>query len=156
MIDFREKRHESLGFRVSLLFRTNACLLEKRLSTIGIVYGQAPYVIATNENEGQTQDELAARLRVNRAATARHLKAMEKAGLIIRQENPDNRRQKLVYPTEKSKALVEELLTILDDYNAAILTGFSQEEKDTLLSLMDRAIANTETMRCDGGDNEDS
>lgn len=139
-----------------MLFRTNACMLEKRLSTIGIVYGQAPYVIATNENEGQTQDELAAQIRVNRAATARHLKAMEKADLIIRKENPNNRRQKLVYPTEKSKALVKDLLAILDEYNNSIFNGFSQEEKDILLSLMDRAMANTEALRCNGGRNEHS
>ena len=156
MIDFTKFRSTSLGFRVTTLFRANACLLEKRLAEIGICFGQAPYVIATNEKEGQTQDELAARIRVNRAATARHLKSMEQSDLIIRKENPENRRQKLVYPTDKSRAIIDDLIHILETHNESVLKGFSEEELSQLLSLLDRAVANVDAMRAEGGCDEHS
>ena len=144
MTSFKDDRRKSPGYRAARIFRTNACLLDRQVSSLGLCHGQIPYLIAITEKEGQTQDELGASIRVTRAATARTLKGMEKAGLITRKENPDNRRQKLVYPTEQANNLMEKLHIILAAHNDLMLTGFSEEEKTQLFSLMDRLIDNVE------------
>ncbi|MFA6810553.1 MAG: MarR family winged helix-turn-helix transcriptional regulator [Desulfoplanes sp.] len=155
MTKFQKERRESPGYRIARLFRKNACLLEQKVTRMGLCYGQIPYIMATVEKDGQTQDELAAHQHVNRAATARMLKNMEAAGFITRTENPDNRRQKLVWPTAKAEALADDLLEILIKHNEMILTGFSREEKMLFLSLLDRVVVNVDTLlenngRCHG------
>jgi len=146
MSRFEKGRRVSLGFRVGRISRLNACLLERKVAALGLCFGQIPYILSTVEYGEQTQDEIAAQLQVNRAATARTLKNMEEAGLVTREENPENRRQKLVRPTERSEALVNGLQDILKEHNDVLLAGFSAEEKAQLLNLLDRVIENGETM----------
>lgn len=134
------------------MFRTSVCLIDRKIASLGLCHGQVPYLFSIVEEEGQTQDELAAHIRVNRAATARTLKSMEKAGLITRQPNPENRRQNLVYPTAKAKGLTDKVLAILDDHNDMMLTEFSTDEKMQLLSLMDRVIDNMDATLKEGCD----
>ena len=152
MTIFQKERRESSGYRIARLFRKNSCLLERKVSVMGLCSGQIPYIMATIEKGGQTQDELAAHMHVNRAATARTLKNMETAGFITRTENPDNRRQNLVWPTEKAEALLDDLLDVLIEHNEMIMTGFSREEKLQFLSLLDRVLVNMDTLlKNDGG-----
>jgi len=145
MLQIKKERSKSPGYRAARIFRTSACLLDRELAVLGLCHGQIPYLVTLLENEGSTQDELAAHIRVNRAATARTLKGMEKAGLVTRKENPENRRQNLVYLTDKSKEVIEDVLAILDAHNNRMLNGFSKEEKALLLSLMDRVIDNVDS-----------
>ena len=70
------------------------------------------------------------------------LKNMEKADLAIRKENPDNRRQKLVYPTDRAKQLYTILIPLLDRHNQVMLKGFSEEEKKMVLNLLRRIMMN--------------
>ncbi len=152
MTKFQKDRRESPGYRIARLSRVNACLLERKVAGMGLCGGQIPYIIAILEKGGQTQDELAASIHVNRAATARMLKNMENAGLITRTENLENRRQKLVWPTEKAEALVDDLLDVLTEHNDMLLAGFSREEKLHFLSLLDRVIVNVDRLlNKDGG-----
>lgn len=146
MTKFQKERCESSSSRIALLFRKNSCLLERKVAGMGLCYGQIPYIIAIMDKGGQTQDALAAYRHVNRAATARMLKTMETAGFITRTENPENRRQKLVWPTKKTEALVDDLLEILTKHNDMILNGLSRQEKLQFLSMLDRVIANVDTL----------
>ncbi|QJB55091.1 MarR family transcriptional regulator [Pseudodesulfovibrio sp. zrk46] len=139
---FKETKKKSPSYRAARIFRTNACLLDKKLAALGLCHGQLPYLLGVATQAGQTQDELATSIRVHRAATARTLKGMEDAGLITRKENPENRRQKLVYPTDKANALIDDVLAILDEQNELMLKGFTTEEKIQLLTLMDRVLDN--------------
>lgn len=144
MIDFKAHREASLGYRVARLYRLNSCILDKWLSGMNICSGQIPYIIATNEKPGQTQDELAALIHVNRAATARTLKTMEQSGLVTRKSNPANRRQKLVYPTAESQRIADGMMRILEQHRESLFQGFSEAEQGMVLKLLDRAIRNME------------
>ncbi len=126
------------------------CLLEREVEKLGLSFGQIPYILTTVDKEGQTQDGIAAQLHVNRAATARTLKSMEKAGFVTREENPKNRRQNLVRPTEKAEGVARELLDVLNENNTRLFTGFSNDDKEQLLGLLDQVIANAEIMLREG------
>lgn len=151
MKNYSSQRKESLSYRVCRLFRLSSCILDRRLASLGLWHGQVPYIITLVEEEGRTQNELAGIIRVNRAATARILKNMEAAGLVRREENPQNRREKLVYPTDKSRALADQLVAILDSYNEDIFEGFTDEERGVVLKLMDRALNNAQAVADGGG-----
>jgi len=151
MSKFTDEKKAGTGFRVGRLFRMNSCLLERKVADIGLCYGQIPYILLTVGQGEQTQDEIAAQLHVNRAATARTLKNMEAAGLVTRKANPENRRQKLVSSTKKAEAIADQLIIILEEHNKMLFAGFNGEEKALLLGLFDRVIRNAEDMLCVNG-----
>lgn len=155
MLPLQQEQSDSPGRRAALIFRTNALLLDRKMARLGLCSGQVPYIIALARREGWTQDELSVSVRVNRAATARTLKAMERSGLVTRRVNPENKRQKLVSPTNKAKAMVPELLEILNAHHEHMLAGFSTKDKRLLLTLMDRVIDNIEAMLHQGEDDHE-
>nr|WP_321512756.1 MarR family transcriptional regulator [uncultured Pseudodesulfovibrio sp.] len=138
------RRATSLGYRVSRLYRLNSCLLDCWLNEHHFSSGQIPYIMATVEKPGQTQEQLSAYIRVCPAAIARTLKNMEASGLVRRDENPENRRQKLVYPTSEAEALYSTLIPILDRHNEVMLEGFSDEEKVQIGAMLDRIATNVQ------------
>lgn len=144
MQDNTGRRTTSLGYKISRLFRLNGCILDSWLNEHGICSGQIPYIMTTVEREGQTQDQLSASIRVCPAATARMLKSMESSCLVRREENPNNRRQKFVYPTNKAKQLYATLIPLLDRHNQVMLKGFSKDEKTLAKSMLDRIYANVQ------------
>ncbi|NDV19375.1 MarR family transcriptional regulator [Pseudodesulfovibrio sp. JC047] len=142
MTDHDTRRSTSLGYRISRLSRLNSCLLDAWLEKHGLCSGQIPYIISTVEKEGQTQETLSTLISVCPAATARMLKNMEASELVIRKGNPNNRRQKLVYPTEKAKELYTVLIPLLDTHNHVMFNGFSHAERVQARTMLDRIYDN--------------
>lgn len=139
-----ERKRVSAGYRIGLLYRLQSSLLERRLEKYGICVGQLPYLKEILDRPGLHQGELSQRAGVCRSATARQLATLERNGFIRREENPKNRRQKLVYPTEKAAEMDVPLGNLLAEYNESLFQGFSNRERTMLLGLMDRLRDNIE------------
>lgn len=151
VITIQEERAASLGYRVSLLARLKGCILDRKIADLEICHGQIAYLMETILNEGQPQERLAEIVLVDRAATTRALKCMETSGLVTRRPNPENRRQKLVYPTQKGREVMDELLNRLTENTEMMFEGFSPEERKLFLAMMDRIIGNAKKIaRCPG------
>lgn len=150
MGDFRSLRAVSLGYRISRLHWAKSGLVERWLGHTGVSQGQVPYIAELFDEDELSQDELAARVRVNRAATARALKTLEDKGFVKRRENPDNRRQKLVSLTSKAWAMKDEFLDVIARMNMTLFAGFSDNERARMLSYMDRVMHNAEAELAQG------
>ena len=61
---------------------------------------------------------------------------MQKRGLIDRVVDPNDRRSVRVVPTEEGSALKDDVLRLIDELNAEILSGFTSEQRSTLLSCL--------------------
>lgn len=144
MFDHEERLRTSLGYRNALLHRLSTSLLSVRLQELDICPGLIPYIMSTMEHGSMTQDELSTFIRVDPAATTRALKSLEKKGLVKREVNPKNRRQKLVSPTDKTREIYGKLVPILQRHNEVMLDGFTDDEKATVLKAMDRVLANVQ------------
>lgn len=144
MEEFESLRRVSLGYRISRLHWAKSVLVERWLGHTGVSQGQVPYIAELFDEDELSQDELAGRIRVNRSATARALKALEDSGFIQRRENPDNRRQKLVSLTAKTWAMKAEFLDVLARMNLTLFAGFTNEERGMVLELLDRVMLNME------------
>lgn len=142
MPDLLADRATSPGYRIALLSRLSTRALTSLLGRFGIGSGQIGALMDILDNEGVGQDELTMQLQTDRAATARALAALEDSGFVVRHENPENRRCKQAFPTAKARDLAPELIKTLNRHSASLLKGFSNEEKQTALGLLDRMIAN--------------
>lgn len=52
------------------------------------------------QNDGLTQDELTKIVKVDKAATARRIRSLEKKEIVFRKTDPEDKRNKKLYVTE--------------------------------------------------------
>ena len=67
---------------------------------------------------------------------------MERDGLIARQAHPSDRRASVVMLTAKAKARFPEAKKRLTENANAAVAGFSDEEKATLMAMLQRVVQN--------------
>lgn len=95
------------------------------------------------EPDGQchAQRELAELLHISPAAVANSLKSLEKGGYILRRPGSDARRNQ-VQLTEKGRQAVEACQRALEEVSRRMLSGFTHEEREQLLSFHRRMLQN--------------
>ena len=86
------------------------------------------FVFSICNNPGSSQEELAKKLYLNKSTVARALASLENGGYVRREVNPNDKRQTLVYPTEKMTALLPKARAIAKDWNSLISEGISESE----------------------------
>lgn len=128
------------GYMAAQMVRLHKTVLSERLDKFGITYGQIGFIMQAVRHPGRTQDELSIILSIDKGATARTVAKLEKEGFLYREENPDNKRQKLVYPAEKALDVFDELHIALQESNDSMLACLDAEEKELMLGFMVRII----------------
>ena len=101
------------------------------------------YVFAICNNPGWSQDRLAKHLSINKSSTARHLAFLEDKGYIERRTCERDKRETLVFPTQKMLDILPEITAITREWNARLTEGISDDElkvfMDVLAKLSDKA-----------------
>lgn len=131
-----------LGSRLMLLHNLRRNMLRENLSDSVLQHGQLPVLAAIIRRPDCTQAALAARLRVTPASIALSTKRLEKAGLIERRVDPDNRRRNKLRATEaglRAEAVCRRSFIAVD---TRTFSGFSEEELKELAAFFDRMIQN--------------
>lgn len=136
-------REISFGYRFAVIQRLQAAITRDGILALGITIAQLPFLAELfYMNTPITQDELSKILTIDPAATARALDQLEKKGLVCREVNPENRRQKLVTPSLKARELEQEFYAVLQNTSDTLSEGFTDDEKEAALNLLDRIMAN--------------
>lgn len=117
----------------------------------GIYHG---YVFAIYNNPGMPQEWLAKHMFFNKSTVARHLAQLEKAGYVKRETSPKDKRELLVYPTEKMKDIYPKIREITLSWNTMISEEISSEEMEafntTLDKILEKSICISEEAEEDG------
>ena len=111
-------------------YRTHVLLEE-----IGVYPGQPPMLFILNQEDGQSQKELANKLKIKPSTITVMLKRMEKANLIVRKKDDKDQRISRVYLTEKGKKVCEDTIEVVKQIERECFKDFTEEEKETLKSL---------------------
>ncbi len=136
-------RDTSFGYRFAMIHRLGRALAHQGLKAFGLTQAQIPFLMELLHREGpMTQQALSRALVIDPAATARTLEQLEKQGWIRREVNGENRRQKLVFPTDKARDHETKLVKVLSRASQALVSDFSETEKKAVLALLDRIMAN--------------
>ena len=120
---------------------TARCAAEYRnthLADVGLVGLQYTYLLNICRNPGVSQEELSHLIHVNKSNVTRQLTALEENGFIERTTSPSDKRVTQVYPTQKALDALPSIHKVLHDWNEYLADGFSDEERETLRSLMER------------------
>ncbi|MFC4025564.1 MarR family winged helix-turn-helix transcriptional regulator [Oceanobacillus longus] len=106
--------------------------------------GQYLYVVRICENPGIIQEQLLDMIKVDRSTATRALQKLETNGFIEKQDDPDNKKNKRLFPTVKGKTVFP-FIKSENVYSGQIaLQGFSEAEKEIAFDLLQRIRKNVE------------
>lgn len=80
-------------------------------------------------------------LMVSSGGMTNRLDRLERAGLIARKPNPEDRRSTMVSLTEKGIALINAMMPLHVDNEMKALSSLSREEQQTLNFLLDKLVS---------------
>ncbi|WP_405110091.1 MarR family transcriptional regulator [Phaeobacter sp. BS52] len=133
-------KNTSAGYLINQLARLAFEGLRREIEPLGIVPGQFPALLALWQRDGQTQRELVAKTDVEQATMANTLNRMERDGLIVRQAHPEDGRARVIYLTEKAKAIRDQAYRAAGDVNGVMLADLSEAERRTFIDLLQRMV----------------
>lgn len=129
--------------KINILSRCQAIYKADRLHRGDLCPWHYNYVLPICHHPGQSQEQLARRVCVDKCNVTRHLARLEELGYVERRTSEADRRVTLVYPTEKLTALMPEVRKVNEEWTDYILEGLSPEEVErfeaTLLKITRRA-----------------
>ncbi len=99
------------------------------------------YILVVCRRPGISQDAISRRLFINKSNVTRSLAYLEDHGFVTRERDSEDRRQTLVYPTEKAFEILPQVREIIRSWNSYITEGFSEEEMEMYLSMTERIAA---------------
>ncbi|MCM1026136.1 MAG: MarR family transcriptional regulator [Roseburia sp.] len=121
--------------------RCQAMYRKKTIAAEDLCPNHYVFVLAICREPGRSQDELAASICLDKSTVARTLAHLEKCGYITRVPNEKDRRQYLVYPTEKMQDILPKVLQANREWNARLTESIPEEELEVfhrVLAAMER------------------
>ena len=91
-----------------------------------------------------SQRELAAAVGVREATLTHHLNAMERAGMLSRQRDPDNRRVHVVELSDAGEAMFLALREVALGFDKRLRRGISADQTRALADVLGRVAANVD------------
>lgn len=96
------------------------------------------YILAICRKPGMSQEGLARVLCFNKSSVTRHLARLEKDGLVERVVSERDKRELLVFPTDKMLKMREEVLKITENWNELISQSVSDDEKEVFYEILEK------------------
>lgn len=104
--------------------------------------GQYLYLVRIGEKPGIILQQLCEMICVDKTTGSRDVNNLVKANLIRKEISKNNRKNQLLYLTEKGKEMYYIVERENNYSNEVALSGFSASERETFNQLLDRAKAN--------------
>lgn len=98
------------------------------------------YILTICAKPGMSQDKLAKHLCLNKSNVTRHLAKLEKNGYIERKVCVEDKRELLVYPTEKMLEIYPEVVRITREWNVLVAEDVSEEELEVFHRVLDKMV----------------
>lgn len=134
------KKEKSAGYLANHMARLFANALHERIRPLGLAPAQFMTLLELWEGDGLTQKDLVQRLDVEQATMANTLNRMERDGLIEREENPKDRRARVIRLTDKARALQDDAKAAANQVNGIALSGLSEDERRAFVKTITRVI----------------
>ncbi len=117
-----------IGKSISILYRYGKMFFNDEFKELSIGKGQYMILIYLYHHEGITQDDVAQKLRIDKANVARGVKKLEENGYVARKVDPDDKRAYRLYPTEKAIKVQPQIYDSSIKWMDIITDGISDDE----------------------------
>ena len=108
----------------------------------GIGFPEQQVLMLLGAHGPSNQEALACQLQIDKGAVARTVAKLEEKGLVTRQVNPANRREKLVSPRPGAEGVLREMWELYQQLEAVAYRGLAPDEIDLTRRCLERIAAN--------------
>ena len=117
-------------------------LINARLGHLGISAGTSSPLMYLAHNRDATQDDIAMRMCIDKAAIARAFRKLENEGIVRRMPDEMNRRKVRLLLTEKGENIVHDSTAIADGIDREITAGLTANAHYQFVASL-RTVAQT-------------
>lgn len=111
----------------------------------GVGTAEIDLIHALRHNPGCTQAKLAELLHADKAAIARRTKNLETKGYLVREDDPNDKRSQLLFPTEQAERLKSSKAEIEASFYEYLTSVLTEEETATFAALLDKLYIASKT-----------
>ena len=142
--DLSKKREKALGYLMGRAQRTMGLQFQKAFDEANLDLTQEQWILLVNLwiKDGQNQQELANNVFKDKASITRTLNVMESKSLLVRIEDASDRRNKLIFLTQKGKDMKDISFPIVWDLHQKALEGISEKEIEICGKVLTRIYEN--------------
>ena len=137
----------SVGYLLNKVLSSILSQADARLAAYKLTYVQWIPLFKLLKQDGCTPIAMARDLSVDPAALTRSLNRLEAKGLLRRERSTQDRRVVHLWLTDEGRAVAEPVPGVLADVLNAHLAGFTHDEWQLLLQLLNRMLANSEALK---------
>lgn len=135
---------KSHGQRIGYLNRMAQRYFSEKLGSLGLGSGQIFVLKYLYHYDGIHQEELVEKCQIHKANITRALSKLEESGLVERIADPNDKRAKFLYVTDKARSIENEFMSIFRSWTDMLTHGFTEEEKKLSYEFLERMAANVE------------
>ena len=119
--------------------------LDKALKEVDITAAKFSIIIQIHSSEHPiTAAEIADRLGSDRPTISGIINRLEKKGIVLKVENPEDRRSSYLQIHKQANKLVDKIKTISDELTSDIFSIYTKEEAEQLAGMIRKLIEGTE------------
>lgn len=118
--------------------RSQATFRSQRVKQEGLCASHHAFVLTISKNPGRTQEEIAAELCLNKSTVARALAHLEEQGYVRREQSPDDKRQLLIFPTDKMLDALDEVRSVSREWASLICDGIDENDLAIFYSVLSK------------------
>lgn len=146
MADVSWRPMRTPGYFISRVHRAMTRIGDARLKALGFATAQLPVLGALHSGEKRSQTDLARLAKVEQSSMAQLLARMQRDGLITREPDPEDRRSSLISLSAEARERLPAGREVLLQGARDMTRGLSDAEVETLVSLLERVLANIENL----------
>lgn len=136
----------TFGFLLKDLSRLYVLRFEQRACGISLTLTQCRALVELDRNEGTSQVRLAELTDVEPMTMVRILDHMETEHLIERRPDPEDRRVRRLYLTDKGRPLVGEIWRLAELTRAEMFSDISKEDRQVFMRVLKQLHVNASSL----------
>ncbi|MFF4651726.1 MarR family winged helix-turn-helix transcriptional regulator [Streptomyces sp. NPDC001380] len=137
----RGPQRTGVAFALAQLGAHATGLFARRLEELGLTPAQAGLLRLLAAAPGRSQKEIAADLGMPPSRFVPFADELDRRGLIERRRDPEDRRRHAVHLTPDGRDLLDRLARAGREHERQLCRGLSDGEREQLLGLLDRVVA---------------
>lgn len=128
------------GFMLRRAHQISVSLFMEEAAAFGVTTTQYGVLVILRACEGLDQIGLSKKVGLDRSTTGLVVKKLESDGLVVRVEDPEDRRRKIIVLTAKGERKLEGLRPAAARSQATALSAFTPEEATQFLALLGKFV----------------
>lgn len=120
---------------LSIIVRYSHIFLNRKLQELDIGHAEQAILTYLIDKETVNQETIARHFMIDKGTIAKTLSRLEKKHYIKRFPNLKNQREKLVSLSEKGEEIINQMRSVLDNWNICLFEGIKQADKEKFIEV---------------------